>query len=213
MKSTGVAAIGVALTGCLGGNNSGSGDDTATDSSDETVNPEEPGWFDIDSNVFEEKMGQEVEITNSSLFRTSDNFGVQFTVANKGGAPIVDLAVHVNLLGANDEIIRGYNLSLTEAESIDDLATDERWSGDIVFEGTNPNAFFDEIVAYQIWATAAAERAGVGNETTTIEISENASNGTAGANQTPNETMTIDDATKDVTSSTNETSGNMTGES
>lgn len=55
LKVAGVAASGFTLAGCLG---TGSGSDDATnDTGDETVTPGDPGWSDIDSNVFEERMG------------------------------------------------------------------------------------------------------------------------------------------------------------
>lgn len=162
MKAAGAASAGFALTGCLG-NNAGDGQ-AEKDQGDETVNNNnnagggQPGWFDIDSNVLEEKMGKEVSITRSSLFRTAENFGVMFTVKNKGGAPLTNLTVHAELLDQGGEVIDSFQWVFgNEAESIDDLAVNEKWSDEIIFEDTDPNVLLNDVASYNIWATAQAE--------------------------------------------------------
>ncbi|MFH5801077.1 hypothetical protein [Haladaptatus sp. CMAA 1911] len=155
LQTTGAVAAGISLAGCTGGI---TGNSNEQDKGDEPVNTENPGWFDIDSNILEEKMGQEVMITQSSLLRTSDNFGVFFTVKNKYGAPLSNVTAHARLKDQNDEIIDDFETTLAEIESIDDLAPNETWRGEIIFEDTNPDIFFNEVVAYDIWATAQAEQ-------------------------------------------------------
>lgn len=188
LKAVGVAAGGFTLAGCLG-SSSGS-DDTNNDAGDETVTPGDPGWFDIDSNIFEERMGQELEVTESSLFRTANNFGVRFTVANRRGAPLTSLTVHVELVGTNNEVLGSYESSLPEAESIDDLATNETWSGDVIFENTKPDAFFNSVVAYRIWTTAEAEGSAPSDNSSSNGTTENATmqDGDV-ANNTSNKSM------------------------
>ena len=187
LKTVGVAASGLTLAGCLG-SSSGS-DDTNNDAGDETVTPGDPGWFDIDTNIFEERMGQELEVTESSLFRTANNFGVRFTVANRRGAPLTSLTVHVELVGTNNEVLGSYESSLPEAESIDDLATNETWSGDVIFENTKPDAFFNSVVAYRIWTTAEAEGSAPPNSSSNNSTTENVTLQDDAANSTSNEPM------------------------
>ena len=194
LKTVGAAAGGLALAGCLG---SGSGsDDTTNDTGDETVTPGDPGWFDVDSNVFEERMGQELEVTKSSLYRTADDFGVQFTVANRRGAPVTSLTVHVDLMGADDEVLDGYTASFPETESIDDLATNETWSSDVVFENTDPSVVFNDLVAYRIWVTAEAEGTAPANASSSGVPS---ANGTADSDATNASTMGNDTMSNDTT--------------
>lgn len=163
VKSSGAAATGLALAGCLGGGNGGGG---ATDEGDQPVNATDPGWFDVDSNVVEEKMGKEVTVTESTLFRTSGNFGVQFTVANQSGAPLTGVTVHVSLQGQDGKVMDTFEVTLEESTSIDDLAPNEKWQGSIVFENTEADVMAQDLVSYDIWATGRAEAEATPNTTT-----------------------------------------------
>ncbi|WP_227354101.1 twin-arginine translocation signal domain-containing protein [Haladaptatus salinisoli] len=174
LKSTGVAAASLSMAGCLDNLSGGSG---GQDKGDETVDTENPGWFDIDSNVLEEKMGKEVTITRSALFRTSENFGVSFTVKNKSGAPLSDVTVHARLLNKNEEPIDTFETALSEEESIDDLAPNEKWNGELVFEDTDPNVILNNVKTYEIWATAQAEQTATEDGSGGGDSSGNATNG------------------------------------
>ena len=161
IKTAGAVTAGVALAGCGGTGNSGA------DQGDEPVNDESPGWFNTDLSINEERMGKEVALTQSSLFRTSESFGVRFTVKNNSGAPVTNVTVHVRMLGENDEVLDEWTTGLADVESIDDLAQNEVWQGDIVFDGTDPSTIENEDVSFGIWATAEAESdAGVTSTTT-----------------------------------------------
>ncbi len=133
--------------------------------------------FDIDSNVLEEKMEKEVTITQSVLYRTSENFGVSFTVKNKTGAPLSDVTVHARLLNKKDEPIDTFETALSEAESIVDLDSNEKWNGEIVFEDTDPNVVLKDVKAYEIWATAQAEQTVTDDGSGGNASSGNATNG------------------------------------
>ncbi|WP_435076793.1 hypothetical protein [Halococcus sp. AFM35] len=199
--AVGATAVGLAMAGCLGGESSGAGDgQNDTDAGDESINAEgnnsrNPGWFDIDANVLEEKGGQEARVTKSSLFRTPDAFGVRFTVVNESGAPLTNLTVNARLRDSNDQVLNAYSTSIAEQESIDDLGTNERWSGDIVFDNTEPTVFINDVTSYDIWASAQAESSGVQTFT-----GENGSANATGGNMTGDGNMTG-----------NTTGGNMSG--
>ena len=161
IKTAGAVTAGLAVAGCAGTDNGGA------DQGDETVNDASPGWFNTDLSINEERMGKEVELTQSSLFRTSESFGVRFTVKNNSGAPLTDVTVHVRMLDQNDEVLDEWTTSLAEVESINDLAQNEVWQGDIVFEETDPNTIENQNVSFDIWATAEGESdAGVTATTT-----------------------------------------------
>jgi hypothetical protein len=166
--AAGITAIGLSTAGCMGGGeSSGAGEGQNENvSGDEPINAEgnnsqNPAWFNIDVNVLEEKAGQEAQVTQSGLFRTSTAFGVRFTVVNNSGAPLTNVTVNARLLDANGNAIGTYSTALTEQESIGDLGVGEQWQGDIIFDSTNPGAFFDQVASYEIWASAQAESGGV----------------------------------------------------
>jgi hypothetical protein len=189
--AAGATAVGLAMAGCLGGESSGAGEGSnETDAGDEPINAEgndsqSPAWFNIDVNVLEEKAGQEAKVTQSSLFRTSTAFGVRFTVVNNGGAPLTNLTVNARLLDADGNAIGTYSTALTEQESIGDLGVGEKWKGDIVFDSTNPDAFFDQVVSYEIWASAQAESGGV-NASGDNDNPTSSTNGNMSGNATGN---------------------------
>lgn len=158
----------------------GEGGDTPTDQGDEPISPDDqPGWFDVDVNVAEERMGEEVDITQSDLYRTaSDAFGVTFTAKNVSDAPLTNVTVHARLLGANDEVLGEWTASIAELESIDDLAAGEVWRGDIVFEDTDASTVEQDAVAVEIWATGEAEQGAADGTATPTEANGTTPTGT-----------------------------------
>ena len=191
-SAAGAAAIGLSAAGCLGSNESaGAGDgQNENQTGDEPINAEgnnsqNPAWFNIDANVLEEKGGQEAQVMQSSLFRTSTAFGIRFTVVNNSGAPLTNVTVNARLFNANDEVIDTYTTAIAEQESIDDLGTGEKWNGDIIFDSTDPSAFLNNVASYEIWASAQAESGGV-NATGDGNMSNNGN--MTGGNMTGNMT-------------------------
>lgn len=157
LKTTGIAAAVLASAGC----NSGPGNETpdnqnGTDGNNTTDQGETPGVFDVDLNVFEERMGQEVEVTQLSLFQTANNVGLRFVLTNNSGGVLTDVTVHAQLLNQSDDVIGDFGAKL-EQESIDDLAQNEEWHGDIVFEGVGASEFQRDADVVRFWATAQAE--------------------------------------------------------
>ncbi|WP_232688648.1 twin-arginine translocation signal domain-containing protein [Halobacterium zhouii] len=165
IKTAGAVTAGLTLAGCAGtGENS---NPPEGDTGDEPVNDESPGWFNTDLSINEERMGQEVEITQSSLFRTSESFGVRFTVKNKSGAPLTNVTVHVRMMGPDGDVLDEWTTALAEVESIGDLAQNETWQGDVLFEETDPSTILNQNVSFDIWATAEGESGAGVTETTT----------------------------------------------
>lgn len=196
LKTAGATAAGLALAGCTGEEAEGAGEQNEQDPGDEPVTPQRGaeddfGFFDIEGGVAEEENAQGIMFKNSALFRTGDAYGVRWTVVNKTGEPLSNLTIHVQLLTEDDEVLFEDTAALTEVESIEDLAVGEKWSGDLFFEGANPDEFIKQGVHYDIWATyepVGEDEPSTGNQTAGNQTAGNqtAGNQTAGNQTTGN---------------------------
>ena len=140
-------------TGNEGG---GPGEANQKDQGDNPIVPQEPGWFGVEGSVLEEKAEDNLKITQHSLYRAPDAFGVQGTVKNTGKKPYTLVTVHARLTGANDEVIGSWRTVFgdkNQQEAFDDLAPGEKLRFDIRFKDTNPSEVFTDQVSYQVWAT------------------------------------------------------------
>ena len=162
IKASGAVAASLAAAGCMGGNEGtgnqggGPGEANQNDQGDNPIVPQEPGWFGIDGGVYEEQAADNLKITQHSLYRTSEAFGVQGTVKNTGTQPYTRVVAHARLLNANDEEIGSFRTVFgdkDQQEAFDDLAPGEKLRFDIRFKNTNPSEVFTDKVSYQTWAT------------------------------------------------------------
>jgi hypothetical protein len=158
LKTAGATAAGLSIAGCLGGaeaENDGSGSPPGNegDAGDEPIVPEDPGWFDIEGEIYEKKAADNLKITEHTLFRTPEAFGVLGTVKNVGNQPYTEVEVHARLVNGDDEVIDVWSDKLSEEESIDDLGPGEVWRFDVVFEEADPGDVLSKNVRYQVWAT------------------------------------------------------------
>lgn len=154
LKSSGAAAALASIAGCAG-LGSGQGDQ-GTDQSDDQVNPADSGIFDIEPDILDEKMGKEVQVKSKQLFRTAQAVGVRFAIVNKAGNALTSVTAHARLLDSNDEVIDTFEANM-ESEHIDDLAPNETWRGDILFDGVGLDQFNQNVGSVEVWATAEAK--------------------------------------------------------
>ncbi len=162
--AAGVAAIGVASAGCLGENT-----EQSQQPGDEPVQPQ--GWFSIGSGVRQGAGDNNLQVNQTSLFRTPNGFGVLGNVKNTGDQPYVRVTIHVQLQTDGGEVIGNFSQGFSEQEAIDDLGSGEVWQWRIFFEGTDPQIFQaggnqsggsggnqssgaqQSVSNYQVWAT------------------------------------------------------------
>jgi hypothetical protein len=176
IKTTGAMTAALAIAGCTGEEAAGAGEQNEQDTGDASVTPqrgEEFGYFDIEGAVAEDENAQGVQFKNHDLFRVEDAYGVRWTVVNKTGEPLSNLTIHVRLLSEGGTELFETTAALSEVESIEDLGVNESWSGDLFFEGANPDEFIQPGVHYEIWATA--EPVGEDEQSTGNGTSTNAS--------------------------------------
>ena len=165
LKASGALAAVSAAAGCtsgLGGNEGtgtqggGPGEANQSDQGDNEIVPQDPGWFGVEGGIYEKEAGNNLKVTQHSLYRTPDAFGVQGTVKNTGNEPYTLVTAHARLTGANDEVVGSWRTVFgdkDQQEAFDDLAPGEKLQYDIRFTETNPSEVFTDKVSYQTWVT------------------------------------------------------------
>ena len=176
LKSTGIAALSLSVAGCSqgpgdegedggDGGDGGNGEGNQTDQGDEPIVPQNPGWFDLEGTVLSDNNAEGLTITQHSLYRTPEAFGVMGTIENTGNEPYVRVVAHARLKNDQGEIDvfeRAFDVDEDQV-SFDDLAPGETLRYRIRFEDTDPSIFEDESLQYETWVTGEVQE-GAGNE-------------------------------------------------
>ena len=170
LKSAGATALTLSVAGCMGdtGGDGGNGTETPTDQGDEPIVPADPGWFDLEGSVLSEENAENLEVTQHSLYRTPEAFGVMGTIENTGDQPYVRVVAHARLQNDQGEIDAFEQLfDIDEdTQAFDDLAPGETLQFDIRFEDTDPSVFENESTQYEVWATGEVQEDNGGGNVT-----------------------------------------------